>query len=77
MNSNRLLQQFHAIFGVFMVFFYIGVGTFLLFFAKQFRIDSAIKVIMGSTFLFYGLYRITVTYKLIVNAFFSREDEDD
>lgn len=76
MNSNRMLRQFHAMFGIFMVVFYLGVGIFLLFFAKMFNIDQAIKVIIGSTFIFYGLYRTSVTYKQIKEAFFSRGDEE-
>ncbi|MGD0342441.1 MAG: hypothetical protein ABSA76_12125, partial [Bacteroidales bacterium] len=69
--------QFHAMFGVFMVVFYLGFGIFFLFFAKMFNIDRAIKVIMGSTFIFYGIFRITVTYKQIVKAFFTSEDEEE
>ena len=55
MNSNRILQQFHAMFGIFMVMFYIGVGIFLLFFADMFNIDKAIRGIIGSTFMLYGI----------------------
>ena len=78
MNNNKILQQFHAIFGVFMVIFYLGAGIFLLFFAdKIFRIDKAIRGLMGATFLFYGLYRIYVTYKHIVAAFFTDDKDDD
>ncbi len=77
MNSNRMLQQFHAMFSVFMVVFYLGFGIFFLFFAKMFYIDQAIKVIMGATFVFYGIYRITVTYKQIIKAFFTSEDEEE
>jgi hypothetical protein len=76
MNSNKMLLQFHAMFGIFMVMFYLGVGIFLLFFSKMFKIDQAIKVIMGSTFLLYGIYRITVTYKQIKQAFFTTEDDE-
>ena len=76
MNDNKILQQFHAMFGIFMVVFYLGIGIFLLFFAsKMFNIDKAIRVIMGSTFLLYGLYRIYVTSKQIVKAF-SRKDKN-
>ena len=74
---NKMMQQFHAIFGVFMVFFYFGVGIFLLFFAKMFTIDKAVRVIVGSAFLFYGAYRVTVAYRQIVDAFFSKEDDQD
>jgi len=77
MNNNRMLRQFHAMFGIFMVIFYLGVGIFLLFFAKMFVIDSAIKVIIGSTFLLYGIYRMTVTYKQITEAFFTKDDEEE
>lgn len=77
MNNNRMLRQFHAMFGIFMVMFYLGVGIFLLFFAKMFIIDRALKVIIGSTFLLYGIYRITVTYKQMTEAFFTKDDEEE
>jgi len=76
MNNNKILQQFHAVFGIFMVMFYLGTGIFLIFFAKMFTIDKAIRVIIGSTFIFYGLYRVYVTYKQIKQAFFSPDQED-
>lgn len=76
MNNNKILQQFHAVFGIFMVMFYIGVGIFLLFYAKMFNIDKAMRVIIGSTFIFYGVYRIYVTYKQIKEAFFTKDDEN-
>ncbi|HOP59768.1 MAG TPA: hypothetical protein PLR52_10160 [Bacteroidales bacterium] len=75
MNNNRMLQQFHAVFGVFMVLFYVFVGIFLLFYAdRMFVIDKAIRVIIGSTFLVYGLYRTYTTYKLIIKVFFRGDD---
>jgi cytochrome c biogenesis protein CcdA len=77
MNSNRMLQQFHAIFGIFMVVFYLGVSIFLFFFAKMFKIDQALRVIIGSTFILLGIYRITVTYKQIKESFFINRDEEE
>jgi hypothetical protein len=78
MNGNKILQQFHAMFGVFMVVFYIGIGIFMLFYAgRMFVIDKAIRVIMGSTFLFFGIYRIFVSYKQIIEAFFTRDDDGE
>jgi hypothetical protein len=77
MNSNRMLQQFHAMFGVFMVIFYLFAGIFLLFYAdRMFVIDKALRVIIGSTFLIYGLYRVYTTYKLIVKVFFTPDDDE-
>jgi len=78
MNANKMLQQFHAMFGVFMVVFYIGIGIFMLFFAdRMFRIDKAIRVIMGSSFLFFGIYRIFVSYKQIREAFFTSNNDEE
>jgi hypothetical protein len=64
-------------FGIFMVMFYLGAGIALLFFLKMFNIDRPLRVIIGSTFLLYGIYRITVTYKQIRQAFFTKENEEE
>jgi hypothetical protein len=78
MNSNKILQQFHAMFGVFMVAFYIGIGLFMLLYAKRFfDIDKAIRVIMGSTFLFFGVYRIFVSIQQIREAFYNRNKDEE
>jgi len=78
MNSNKILQQFHAMFGVFMVAFYIGIGLFLLLYAKRFfDIDKAIRVIMGSTFLFFGVYRVFVSIQQIREAFYTRNKDEE
>ena len=55
MNENRLMQQVTAIFSIFMVFFYLGVGCYLIFFYDQSYLDKSVRVIMGSTFIFYGI----------------------
>ena len=73
MNENRIMQQFTAIFSIFMVFFYLGVGIFLIFFYKFSYIDKALKVIMGSTFIFYGIYRAYRAYLKIVEVFFTKD----
>jgi hypothetical protein len=79
MNDNKILQQFHAMFGVFMVMFYMGAGILFLFFPgvinRIFNIDKAYLDIIGSAFLLYGLYRIYVTYKQIAEAFFKKEKD--
>jgi len=78
MNSNRVLQQMNAMFGIFMVIFYIGVGVFMLFYARKwFVIDKAISVIMGSTFLFFGVYRIFVSINQVRKAFFTRKEDEE
>jgi len=71
MDGNRILRQMGAIFSVFMVFFYLGIGIYLAFFFEKTYLDKALRVIVGSTFIFYGLYRAYRTYIQIVEAFFT------
>ena len=73
MNGNRIIQQMTAIFSIFMVFFYLFVGIYLAFFYDMSYIDKAVRVIMGSTFIFYGLYRAYRSYVKIVEVFFTED----
>jgi hypothetical protein len=76
MKENRLMQQVTAIFSIFMVFFYFGVGCYFVFFSDSSYLDKSVRVIMGSTFLFYGLYRAYRTYVKIAEAFFSKDKDE-
>ncbi|HEY5469620.1 MAG TPA: hypothetical protein VIK07_03795 [Bacteroidales bacterium] len=76
MSENRLMQQVIAIFSIFMVFFYLGVGVFLIFFTGLSYLDKAVRIIMGSTFIFYGLFRAYRSYVKIVEVFFT-DDKDE
>lgn len=77
MNNNRISKQFHALFGIFMVFFYLGVGSFLIFFSDRFLIDKALLSLIGGAFILMGLYRIYSTYRMISKAFSKNNDEDE
>jgi hypothetical protein len=77
MNGNRIMDQFTAIFSIFMVFFYLGVGGYLLFFSDFSYLNKSLRVIMGSTFVFYGIYRAYRAYLKIVEVFFTSEKDDD
>lgn len=77
MNGNRIMQQVSSIFSVFMVFFYIGVGIFFIFYTDRSTLPKPIRVIMGATFIFYGVYRATRSYLKIREAFFSKDDDDE
>jgi cytochrome c biogenesis protein CcdA len=77
MNENKLMNQVTAIFGIFMVFFYLGVGVYLIFFFDRTYMDRALLVIIGSSFILYGLYRAFRTYTQIVKLFFRVEKDDD
>jgi hypothetical protein len=75
MNENNLMQQVLAIFSIFMVVFYLGVGCYLAFFFPPTYLGKPVQVIMGSTFIFYGLYRAYRTYVKIVEVFFTKDDK--
>jgi len=77
MDGNRLMQQVIAIFSIFMVFFYLGVGWYFVFYSDLSYIDKPVRVILGSAFIFYGLYRAYRTYVNIVKAFFTKGDDNE
>jgi hypothetical protein len=79
MNTNRLMGQVTAIFSLFMVFFYLGVGCYLVFFSNlnNFNIQKPVLVIMGSAFIIYGLYRAFRAYIKIVEVFFTKDKEEE
>jgi hypothetical protein len=78
MNGNRMMEQVTAIFSTFMVLFYLGAGCFFIFYSNFSYIDKPVRVIVGSSFIFYGLYRAYRAYVKIVEVFFTKdEDEDD
>jgi hypothetical protein len=77
MNENRMMKQITAIFSVFMVFFYFGVGSYLLFYSNLSYLDKSVRVIMGVSFMFYGVYRAYRAYLIIVDIFFSNKGDTE
>jgi hypothetical protein len=76
MKENRLMDQVTAIFSVFMVLFYLGVGYYFVFRSDLSYLDKPVRVIMGSSFIFYGLYRAYRAYVKIVEVFFTKDDNE-
>lgn len=77
METNRLLRQMGAVFGVFMTFFYVGIGIYLAFFFDMSTLDKTIQVIMGVAFIILGIYRAFRSYQKIVEAFFTHDPEEE
>ena len=77
MNESKILRQISAIFSIFMVMFYIGIGSFFIFYFDQSLIDKPIRMIIGSSFLLYGLYRAFRSYVQIKEVFFNKETDND
>jgi hypothetical protein len=76
MNANRLMEQVTAIFSAFMVIFYLGVGWYIAFYFNMSYLDKAVRMIMGCTFIFYGLYRAYRAYVKIVEVFFTKNEDE-
>jgi hypothetical protein len=77
MNSNKLYNQIMALFGGVMSFFYLGVGLYMIFSPDMVYINKVLRVIFGSSMIFYGAYRLYRTYVKIVDVFFRDNDTDD
>ena len=75
MDTNKLMEQVLAIFSIFMVFFYLGVGIYMIFYFPRTYLGKPVLVLMGSTFIFYGLYRAYRTYVKIVEIFFTKDNK--
>lgn len=75
MQESKIMDQINAIFGAFMVVFYLGVGIYMLFFLKY--LDKPLRVIIGGTFIFYGLYRLFRAIVKIKEAFFQRKKDEE
>ena len=43
MNGNKLMQQVTAIFSIFMVFFYLGVGIYFVFYSRLSYLDKPVE----------------------------------
>jgi len=71
------MQQVLAIFSVFMVLFYLGAGWYFVFYFDLSNLDKAVRVLFGSTFIFYGLYRAYRAYVKIVEVFFTKDEDDE
>jgi len=71
------MQQVTSIFSVFMVVFYLGVGWFLVFRSDLSYLDKPVRVIVGSAFIFYGVYRAFRTYVKIVEVFFTKDKDEE
>ena len=76
MNESRMMEQISAIFGVFMTAFYIGIGLYVAL-TDTLMLDKAVKVIFGSAFVFYGIYRGFRSFQKVRAAFFRRDRDEE
>jgi hypothetical protein len=60
-----------------MVFFYIGLGLFLIFAPMFEYINIVVRVLFGSAMALYGLVRAQRAYEQVRDVFFLGKDSDD
>jgi hypothetical protein len=73
MNSKKLTERMLSIFGATMVFFYIGLGIFIII-SPMLNIDKALRYIFAVPILLYGVYRAFSSYTKLRDSF-SNDDE--
>ena len=77
LDSNNLFRRIKIIFGIFMIFFYLGFGLFFIFAPLFEHIDMIIRVIFGAALSIYGLARAVRTYEQIREEFFMSKSMKD
>ncbi len=72
------MKQITTFFGVLMVFFYLGVGGYIIFAQQLAYFDKPLRVILGSTLILYGIYRAFRAYYQIKELFsgYNKDDGD-
>ena len=63
-----------AIFGATMVFFYLGLGIFIII-SPQLNIDKSLRIIFAVPLMLYGIYRGFSSYQKIKESFYSDDRE--
>jgi hypothetical protein len=76
MSSGKMYDKVFAIFGTVMVFFYFGLGYFILT-TTLFDIDKALRIVFSVPLFIYAIYRAFTSYEKIRENFFSKEDDEE
>jgi hypothetical protein len=80
--KGRPNDKVMTIFGTVMVFFYLGLGLFIIFSPMLdedgiFPMDKALRIIFGSPLILYGVYRAFASYEKIHELFFSKDEDEE
>jgi cytochrome c biogenesis protein CcdA len=77
MGGNNLYEQVMVIFGGVMVFFYIGLGIFIIISPYFEQIEKFIRIIFGSALGLLGIQRAVRTYEKVKEVFFTKNNSDE
>jgi len=78
-KRKNLYQQVMVIFGGIMVFFYLGVGLFIIFSPSPLLeyLDKFIRIIFGSALILYSLTRAFRTYEQVREILYSGNETEE
>jgi hypothetical protein len=76
MSSGKMYDKVFAIFGTVMVFFYFGLGYFILT-TTLFDIDKALRIVFSVPLFIYAIYRAFMSYEKIRENFFSSDKDEE
>ena len=74
---KNLYERVMTVFGGVMVFFYLGLGCYLIFSPLFSQYDKFIRIVLGSTLILYGIARAFRTVQKVKEEFFSDEEPED
>jgi len=77
MNGKVLYERVMVIFGGVMIFFYLGLGLFIIFHPLFNHVEKFIRILFGSALIIYSLTRAFRTYEKVREAFFSGNNSDE
>ena len=76
METRDLFQRIKIIFGIMMVFFYIGFGLFFIFAPLFEYVNIVIRTLFGAALALYGVVRAQRAYEQVREVFFRARKED-
>jgi cytochrome c biogenesis protein CcdA len=74
MRGKNLYEQVMVIFGAVMIFFYIGLGIFIIISPLFSYIEKFIRIIFGSALILLGVQRAVRTFEKIKEVFFTNKN---
>ena len=77
MSGKNLYEQVMVIFGGVMIFFYIGLGIFIIISPLFDHIEKFIRIIFGSALCLLGVQRAVRTYQKVKEVFFTHNNSDE
>jgi cytochrome c biogenesis protein CcdA len=77
MGRKNLYEQVMVVFGGVMIFFYIGMGIFIIISPLFEHIEKFIRIIFGSAMCLLGIQRAVRTYEKVKEVFFTKNNSDE